>query len=276
MTRQKPDNPGSVDHSVAKSDTRLDLDVPKLEWTVAAADMPTESQDLQGFAALLKLADLQKLLAIQLRGKVELKYADLFRRMKLSPADLDRLKVLLGDRQSAYADAIFAATEQGLTGQAARDLAARVNRDEQKQIDASIKSLLGPDRFNQLQAYERTAPQRETAQQLSTRLGYTTEPLTSRQREQLVQLLAKPASTSMPAMSQVVPALPSAIAAVGVGSSSTLAISDAAIGAARNFLTPVQVAELQKMKGERDAQLAIGQLLRAQAAPVTAVTARRP
>ncbi|MSU71944.1 MAG: hypothetical protein EXS43_06325 [Opitutus sp.] len=147
-------------------------------------------EDLELLAALADLPEFQRMLALQQRGKIDAKFAGLFKKMKLSPEELMRLQGLLADRQNAFADAMLAARDQGLTGPDARRVANDVARSTQKEITNSLKELLGPQRFNQLQNFERTAPQRETVDQIAQRLSYTTTPLSAHQSDQLVQLLA--------------------------------------------------------------------------------------
>jgi hypothetical protein len=234
--------------------------------------------DLELLAAMSELPEFQKLLALEQRGKVDEKYADLFRKLKLSPEELARVQTLLADRESAFSDALMAARAQGLTGKEARQVANEVARATQKDINGTLKDVLGPQRFGQLQNYERTAPQRETVEQLATRLSYTGAPLTPRQQDQLVQTLA---SNGAPRTDQngapivnkkgvvqkqppgTVAPLPGTVAGLGLGASNgTTVISTGAIAAAQSFLSPQQLAALQRMQQEQQAQQTIGNLLR--------------
>jgi hypothetical protein len=245
----------------------------------AAADpaMSKRDEDMELLAALADLPEFQRMLALQQRGKVDEKYAALFKKLKLSPEELTRLQTLLGDRQTAFADAMMAASAQGLTGKDARQVANDVARASQKDITANIKDLLGPQRFNQLQTYERTLPQRETVDQLTQRLSYTTTPLTARQQDQLVQVLATAAAAPKanatvagaglggaqnlkPA--QPIAALPNAFSGIGLGAGSQAPIVNAAVNQAQTFLSPQQVGALQQMQQEQRAQQTLGNLLR--------------
>lgn len=249
---------------------------------IAAADGPGGSrrdEDLELLAAMADLPEFQRMLALQQRGRVEEKYADLFRKLKLTPGELARLQTLLGDRQGAFADAMMAARAQGLTGHEARELAGKVARTTQKEITESIKSLLGPEQFNRLQSYERTAPQRTAVDQLADRLSYTTDPLTPRQQERLVQTLAntdvRKATRTVNAAARAagepvtktkatesIAALPGSVAGLGIDNGRSVAITSDAIERAGAFLSPSQVAALKRMQQEQQAQQAIGNLLR--------------
>jgi hypothetical protein len=234
--------------------------------------------DLELLATMSELPEFQKLLALERRGAVDVQYAALFKKLKLTPDELARVQSLLADRQSALSDALMGARAQGLTGKEARQVANEVARATQKEINATLKEVLGSPRFNQLQNYERTAPQRATVEHLATRLSYTGAPLTPRQQDQLVQVLAtqnaprtdengavianrkgrvknQPAATVAP--------LPGTVAGLGLGSSNgSTVISPGAFNAAQTFLSPRQMSALQRMQQEQEAQQTIGNLLR--------------
>lgn len=247
--------------------------------------------DLELLAALADVPEFQRMLALHQRGRVEQKYADLFKKLPLSPGELARLQTLLGDRQGAFADAMMAARAQGLTGREARELASRVARGTQREITDSIKEMLGPQRFNQLQTYERTEPQREIAGQLAERLSYTTEPLTPRQQERLVQTLSnadlrktsktaagQAATKVKPPPAASVAALPGSVTALDLGNGASIAITSEALARAASFLSSSQVAALKRMQQEQQAQETIGNLLRSGtvAAPAKEAKAAKP
>ncbi len=232
--------------------------------------------EFEVLAALADLPEFQKLMALQQRGKIDSKYAALFRKLHLSPEQQQQMERLLGDKQSAFADAMIAAHDQGLTGRHARNLANTVARATQKEIDESIKQLLGQQVYKQYQNYERTLPQRETVDRLAQRLSYTGTPLSSRQQEQLVQTLAnaarQPAANAgapagangvkPPHAATVVAPLPGPLS--GLGTSTTAAvITPPAISKAQTFLSPQQLTALQQLQQEQQAQQTLSQLLRA-------------
>lgn len=232
--------------------------------------------ELELLGALADLPEFQKLIALDQRGKIDAKYAALFRNLHLSPAQQQQLENLLADKQSAYADAMIAAHDQGLTGKDARDMAMAVARSTQKDIDSSIQSLLGPQDYNKYQNYERTMPQRETVNQLTQRLSYTNAPLSPKQQDQLVQSLAagvrdqvvaaKAASQATgqkvaPPPATVAP-LPGPLGNMGIGSSGSSVITTTAVSRAQNFLNPTQLTALQQMQQEQLAQQTLGSLIK--------------
>ena len=266
--------------SVAKKEAEVrKVDEVRLLASLAAGEAPPDSkreEDLELLAALADLPEFQRMLALQQRGKIDAKFAGLFKKMKLSPEELTRLQGLLADRQNAFADAMLAARDQGLTGPDTRRVANDVARSTQKEITNSLKDLLGPQRFNQLQNFERTAPQRETVDQIAQRLSYTTTPLSTHQSDQLVQLLAtsgpppaakNPASGRKNAVQEARPAepvaaLPGSVSGLGIGSTNTVVISSAALAQAQTCLSPQQIAVLQRLQQEQQAQQTLGNLLR--------------
>ncbi len=243
---------------------------------LAAEDAEAQSKKDGTFELLAAMADLpefQKLLALEQRGKVDAKYAALFRKLKLSPDEQAKLATLLSDKQSAFADAMIAARGQGLTGKDARNLAQTVANSTQKEIDGSIKDLLGQQRFNQYQNYERTQPQRDAVNQLAQSLSYTATPLTPRQQDQLVQVLATTAATSKTVTNaagatsvktkpaEPIAPLPGALANLGIGSAPSAPVTSAAVAQSQAFLAPQQVAALQQMQQQQQAQQTLNRVL---------------
>lgn len=239
-----------------------------------ANGMSRREAELDLLSAMSDLPEFQKLVAVEQRGAIAQKYADLFRRLHLSPAQQDQLVQLLSDRQSAYADALLAAHDQGLTGKDARLAALQVARATDQQINSSIQSLLGPDGYKQYQNYERTAPERAAVAQLAQRLSYTGTPLSPHQQDQLVQALVTGQRVDLRASAatnggkplaslRVIPPLPGALGGLGIGTAKEAAITPTAVVKAQNFLRPQQVQALQQMQQEQQAQLALGQMLRA-------------
>lgn len=244
---------------------------------LAARDADAQSrkdEKLEMLAAMADLPEFQKLLALEQRGKIDAKYAALFRRLKLTPDEQAKLATLLADKQSAYADATIAARGQGLTGKDAKDVANTIAKATQKEIDASIKDLLGQQRFGQYQNYERTQPQRDAVNQLAQSLSYTATPLSLRQQEQLVQVLATTAATSKTVTNpstgattvktkpaEPIAPLPGTLANLGIASAPSAPITPAAIAQAQSFLAPQQTAALLQMQQQQQAQQMLNQAL---------------
>jgi hypothetical protein len=226
-----------------------------------------KNDDFELISALANLPEFQQLLAMQQGGRIDEKYAALFKKLHLSPEELVRMQTLLAEKQSAISDIALAVREQGLTGQAARDAARQLLTQNQQALNNSIKDLLGPQRYNQYQTYERTAPQRETVDQLAQRLSYTSTPLTARQSDQLVQALAArpPANPANPAAAQPIAPirpLPASLTNLGLVSNNLAPIPPSAVATAQTFLSGPQLAALQRMQQEQQAQQILGNLIR--------------
>ena len=229
-----------------------------------------QDEALALLGAMADTPEFQKLLALAQHGKVDAKYAALFKRLKLTPEEQARLESLLTDKQSAFADAMIAARDQGLTGKAARDLANTVANATQKDISGSIKDLLGPQRFSQYQNYERTLPQRDLVDQLTQRLSYTSTPLTTGQQDRLVNVLATTAAAPKPApgaspqsvkpVAPIAP-LPGSLAGLGVATVASAPITNTAVAQSQSFLSPQQVAALQQMRQQQQAQQMLNNVL---------------
>jgi hypothetical protein len=248
-------------------------------------DPDGQSKKDEAFELLGAMADtpeFQKLLALEQRGKVDAKFAALFKRLKLSPDEQAKLEELLVDKQSAYADAMIAAHGQGLSGKDAKDVANAIANSTQKQIDGSIKDLLGQQRYNQYQNYQQTMPQREAVNQLAQQLSYTATPLSAAQQDRLVNVLAttaaapKTAAGTPPAkpVAPIAP-LPGSLANLGVASAPSAPITTAAVVQSQTFLAPQQVAALQQMQQQQQAQQTLNKVLSSKPA-TTIVQAPKP
>ena len=255
--------------AVAKDAAKASATAALAQLSALAANPDGTAKNDETFDLVAAMADtpeFQKLLALEQRGKVDAKFAALFKKLNLSPADQAKLETLLTDRQTAFADAMIAARDQGLTGKDARDLANAVANSTQKQIDGSIKDLLGPQRYGQYQNYEHTLPQRDAVNQLAQQLSYTSTPLTPGQQDRLVQVLATtaaapkpiPGSTAAPAkaVASIAP-LPGALANLGIGSAPSAPITTTAVAQSQSFLSAPQLAALQQMQWQQQAQQAL-------------------
>lgn len=249
-----------------------------------------QEAEFETLAALADLPEFQQLMAVQQRGTIASKYAALFQKLHLTPEQQRQFERLLADRQSAYADAMVAARDQGLTGKEARAVAQAVARNTQKEIDGSLKSLLGPQGYSQYQNYERTMPQRETVNQLASRLGNTPTPLNARQQEQLIQALANGArqdATAAAALSvasgrkptpqpATLTALPNSLGGMGLASNRGAVITPSGSAKAQTILSPAQMAVLQQMQAEQQAQQRLGNLLRTKPPTAPAPSPAKP
>lgn len=234
----------------------------------AAPDGPMRPPgDGTGFGRLMELMDnpeVQRLASIQQRGALDARFADLFRRLNLSPQQLEQFKNLLLEKRAAVADVMAAARTEGLNGRENRDEVRALIQAAQAEVDATIRSTIGETAYAQYENFEQTQSQRATVDRLEQRLSYSGTPLTDAQSEQLVQLLAANAAEN-----QGGNRLPGNVrgqaSRFGLGGAQGGApISDAAVAQAATVLAPAQVQALQQLQQEQQAQTQLGQIVREQ------------
>lgn len=223
--------------------------------------------------ALMNDPDFARAMALQQRAALDGRYADLFRRLRLSPAEIDRLKDLLVERQSTPMDVMNAARAQGV---GSREEIRQLLQESTAAVDAEIASLLGPERYTQYQNYEQTQSQRNLVGQLESRLSYSAAPLQDAQAEQLVQILAEtsPATNAAGGLAASVvnfvsragaataPVAALAPAAVSIGLGPGAVITDDTIARAQGVLAPDQLNALKEIQAEQQAQQKMAESMR--------------
>lgn len=239
------------------------------EATSTAARPPL---DRDRFVTFMNSPEMQHLLAIQQKAGLDGNYAALFKKLNLSPAELDKFKSLLVEKQSAVMDVMAAARSQGLTGRDDRDEIRRLVQDTQAEIDGNIRTTLGEAAYAQYKNYEVTLPQRGVVSQLAQRLSYSTTTLNETQAEQLVQVLAANAAPANSAGNRPNAAAPLVQAFAGnarftqatalIGATAAR-ITDTAVTQAQTVLAPQQIAALQSLQQEQQAAAQLLQQMRA-------------
>jgi hypothetical protein len=219
--------------------------------------------------ALMDTPEVQQLLFLQQKAGLDGRYAALFRQLRLSPADLEKFKNLLVEKQTAVMDVFAAARSQGLGGREGRDEIRQLMQGAQAEIDTQIKGLLGEPAYAQFQEYERTQPQRAVVGQLEQRLSYSEAPLSPAQSEQLTRILAQnsPAESGdtrgMRAFAQTLVGTGSVAGQfIAGGGSRGGMITDAAVAQAQGVLSAPQLAALQEMQREQQASADLQQQMR--------------
>ncbi len=223
-------------------------------------------------AALLNNPDFVRAMALQQKAALDGRYADLFRRLKLSPDQVNRLKDLLVERQSVAMDVMAAAREQGIEGRDSREQLRTLMQEGETAVNGEIQSLLGTEGFSAYQRYEQTQPQRNVVDQLQTRLSYSAAPLSESQSDQLVRILAatSPASGNRGGGGAAALTLVAATGRGGAGIAqvagmavgATAAVTDASIAQAQTMLAPAQVEALKQIQAEQQAQRQLSEAMR--------------
>ena len=226
----------------------------------------------------LESPEMRRLMAVGQRGQLDSRYAALFKSLGLPPAQLDKFKQLLFDKQNAALDVMAAARSQGLMGPDSHGQIQSLVQQANREVDDSIKGLLGDAAFQQFQQFDRTQPQRAIVDQLASRLSYTAAPLSAQQSEQLVQLLADTAPAGSSAGGDnaafnsgvrvatfVGPGGPGGATGTAilnvVGGGANATITPEAVTRAQGILNPPQLEALQQIQAEQQAQQQMGQLM---------------
>jgi len=217
---------------------------------------------------MLESPEMRQLMAIQQKGRLDSRYAALFKSLGLPPEKLDKFKQLLVDKQSAAMDVMAEARAQGLVGPDSRAQIQDLLKSTNQELDDSIRSTLGDAGYEQYQQYDRTQSQRALVDQLASRLSYTDSPLTAQQAQQLVPLLAgnAPATSGSDGAANVhltaTVSGPGGNASMIIGDSSGATLTNESVAAAQDILTPSQVDALRQLQAEQLAQQQMGQNLR--------------
>ena len=225
----------------------------------AAQQRQRNNNGRPNFAALMANPAFVQAMTLQQRAALDGHYADLFKKLNLSPDQLDKFKSLLVERVAARFDVMNAARESGLNNRDNRDEIKKLTADAQAEVDSSIKSALGETAFNQYQAYDATQSQRGLVTQLDQRLSYSSSPLTSAQNDFLVNALYASSSATPAAMTDGGPGGNWA----GGRNNSTVPITDTVIEQAKSVLTPDQVTALQQLQAEQKNEQKIRDLVKA-------------
>ena len=175
-----------------------------------------------------------RMVAARARAALDVRYADLFKRLNLQPAQLEQLKKLLVERDTARADVASVASRLGMSPASDRENISLLTRQAVAEIELNIGQLLGPDGNTVYQRFQDTTVQRFNAKQLEQSLSYTPEPLTSAQSDRLVDLMhsvySRPSdgATGRSVQNKHIP--------------------DEVISSSAAFLSPVQMASLKELQ----------------------------
>lgn len=216
----------------------------------APASRETRGNNRSNFAALMANPEFAAAMTVQQRAALDARYADLFKKLNLSPDQLEKFKSLLVDRQTSRIDVMIAARENGLNPRENRDELRKMTDEAQAEVDAAIKTSLGESVYNAYQNYEATQPQRNLVSQLDQRLGYTSTPLNATQSEFLINALAASGTSEQGGPGN------------WGGGGSRAIITDDVIQKAQSVLTPAQVSALRQLQSEQQAQQKIRDMMR--------------
>lgn len=207
---------------------------------------------------------VQRVLATGMRGSLDQRYGTLFRQLKLSPAELEKLKDLLTERQMSSLDVMTAARTQGVRPSEIPALMEKVQAD----MDQNIRQMLGDQRFERYQSFNQNFPSYSALEQIERRLSYTNAPLQPAQSDALLRVLIE---TAPPGPAEGSPArnmlgvVQSFGAAPMIAGISPIAISSQTIERAAGILHPAQTEVLRQLQSEQQSQTTMMQTIRVNA-----------
>jgi hypothetical protein len=217
------------------------------------------------FANMAGNPEFQKLMAIQMKGRIGQTYAALFKALNLSPDQLTQFQGLLADKQQAMMDVMQAARDQGINPRSDPDGFKTLVNQAVAQSDASIQQALGDSGFQQYQQYQQTLPERNTVNALQQQLSYTQTPLTDDEANQMIGLLQQTqpqrAGSGTAGTTNGGDGGPGIMALINGGG--TARVTDDSLNMAAGVLSAPQVSALQQIQQQQQAQQQMQHMMRA-------------
>jgi hypothetical protein len=230
----------------------------------AAANAGRRGGRFGAFAAMSGNPEFQKLMAIQMKGRIVQTYAGLFKSLNLSPDQLAQFQSLLADKQQALMDVMQAAREQGINPREDPDGFKTLVNQAVSQSDQAIQAALGDAGFQQYQQYQQTLPERNVVNSLQQSLSYTQTPLTDDEANQMIGLLSQSqpqrAGTGTSGTTNGGDGGPGIMSLINGGG--TAKVTDQAVTQAQGVLSAPQISALQQIQAQQQAQQQIQQMMR--------------
>lgn len=204
-----------------------------------------------GIARLMGNPEFVRALSLQQEGLLDARFAELFRRLRLSDVELATFKRLLVEKETSVLDVVAVSQEapEPLSPAAVRTGVRNARGD----VENAIRVALGEDRYAVYHEFERTLAERATVSRLEQRLSYTPAPLQPAQAETLVRILAE---QSRPVVAVSRAATNTATEGESIETAtapSAPRVSDDALVRAQAVLTPPQVDALRQIQTELNA-----------------------
>jgi hypothetical protein len=164
---------------------------PSSALASAAAD--SESQETGGMmkslAKMYSDPEMRQALRSQQAMGIQMMYGDLAKELGLSPEEAARVMELLTDRQMEMTSAGMELLGDGNEQKLAE--AGKSAQAKREQYDSQLKQLLGPERAQRLENYERTMGERMQMQQYQASFTASGVPLADNQREALLKIMGE-------------------------------------------------------------------------------------
>lgn len=197
---------------------------------------------------------MQTMLASGIKNALDQRYGALFRKLKLDPARLGRLKELLTERQMSSIDIVRAAQREGLGNDEISALLATSSAE----TDANVRTMLGESDYAQFQDYERNIDAYGLLDNVERRLSFTATPLSEKQSAEVLRIIAETSESATPPGMANNPMF-RVMQGTGVGPSmmgslNQARITDKTIEAATPVLAESQVEVLRQIQAEQQTQ----------------------
>jgi hypothetical protein len=216
------------------------------------------------FSELSGNPEFQKLLAIQMKGRIDQTYGPLFKALNLSPEQLSQFQSLLAEKQQSLMDVMQAAQAQGMSARSDPDGMKTLMTQAISQVDANIQQSLGDAGYQQYQQFQQTLPERNVVNTLQQSLSYTQTPLTDDEANQMIALLAQNqpqrAGSGTAGTSNGGDPGPGPISLLNGGGNAK--VTSDAITQAQGVLSGPQISALQQIQQQQQAQQQIQQMMR--------------
>ena len=194
----------------------------------------------------------QKAMSMSIRSGLDERYGRLFRHFKLAPAELEKVRALLTERQLSSFDAVTAAESQGVNLSANPGELKNVMERVRADVDESIRAFLGDQRYQQYQEFNRNASSYALLDVIERRLSYTDAPLHGSQSDSLLRVLIEGAAATPTQPSSAHGPMGGFVEAFGGGGPGP--ISDESIAGAQTILTPAQIEIVRQIQSEQRSQ----------------------
>lgn len=146
---------------------------------------------------MMKDPSMREMVRSQQKAAINMMYGGLFKEMKLSSEEKEKLMGILTETQMKSvenAKGLFGGTKEGELPEESTKLLT----DAKKQSDAEIKALLGDERYAQFTDYQKNMGERMQIDQLKTRLEGENLALQDEQSAQLLQAMKEEKATVPP------------------------------------------------------------------------------
>ena len=163
---------------------------PVVVATTGSTNAPAKkakASPMAGMAAMLKNPAMKEMIKAQMKAKMDLAYAPLFKYLNLSDEDAAAFKSLLIDKQMAGMDVGLDIMDQDVS---AEDKKAKIAEDAQtsKAFDEKIKAVLGDEKYAVYKEYEETQPEREAVNLFKQTLP-ASDALTDQQEHDIIRAM---------------------------------------------------------------------------------------